>query len=241
VITPPVDMGLAVLITFCAVGLWLLRPMAQFGGRFERLRYHIIATYFTISIPVHVATYVTRSTQALEWFPEWYSVLIVFVQLAFMVSLLRVRFDPELPDVARWILRLDGVFLTIAGGTALVAETITHFLSAGPQRDVFGGHSWATVGFFEAHGLAIILGILLIRAAAAPDRGRHLLAASVHLLLGGANLVFWGDTVAPLGMEAMVAPITAAHLLLFVIQASYALPLVSHVPARRLMPTPVTR
>jgi len=57
---------------------------------------------------------------------------------------------------------------------------VAHFFAFGPERDVFGGRSWATIGFFEARGLAIIFGCLLIRAPAAPDRNA---AVSVMFLL----------------------------------------------------------
>lgn len=47
----------------------------------------------------------------------------------------------------------------------------------------------STIGFVEAHGLALIMGVLLWRAAA--SRSWHMTAAAVHVLLGTANLVFW--------------------------------------------------
>jgi hypothetical protein len=50
------------------------------------------------------------------------------------------------------------------------------------------------VGFVEAHGLAVIIGVLLWRAQ--PLRSWHLTAAAVHILLGVSNLVFWQIFVA---------------------------------------------
>jgi len=58
-VTPSVDMGLGVLITCCAAGLWLLRSKVRFAGRFDQIRYHAIALYFTGSVPIHLATFVT--------------------------------------------------------------------------------------------------------------------------------------------------------------------------------------
>jgi hypothetical protein len=63
------------------------------------------------------------------------------------------------------------------------------FFSLGPESYVVAGRPYAGVGFIEAHGLALIIGILLVRAE--PLRLWHLTAAGVHLLLGTANLVFW--------------------------------------------------
>jgi hypothetical protein len=51
------------------------------------------------------------------------------------------------------------------------------------------GRPGGRIGFIEAHGLALIIGVPLWQAA--PLRIWHLTAAAVHLLLGTANLVFW--------------------------------------------------
>jgi hypothetical protein len=60
------------------------------------------------------------------------------------------------------------------------------------MAEMFG--SPKTNGGFEAHGLAIILGVLLLRAAKVGDRRSwRALGLSVHLLLGTANLVFWSS------------------------------------------------
>ena len=60
------------------------------------------------------------------------------------------------------------------------------------MAEMFG--SPYTIGGFEAHGLAIILGVLLFRAAKLADRSLwHALGLSVHLLLGTANLMFWSS------------------------------------------------
>ena len=45
------------------------------------------------------------------------------------------------------------------------------------------------VGFVEAHGLAVIFGVLLWTAE--PKRMWHLTAMAIHTLLGTCNLVFW--------------------------------------------------
>ena len=94
--------------------------------------------------------------------------------------------------LSRWTLRLDGSFLAIAGSAALLADTTGHFFGVGPMADLFG--SPHTIGGFEAHGLAVILGVLLFRAAKLADRQSwHALGLGVHLLLGTANLIFWSS------------------------------------------------
>lgn len=85
-----------------------------------------------------------------------------------------------------------GGFLAIAGSLGLLADTTGHFFGVGPMADMFG--SPYTIGGFEAHGLAVILGVLLLRGAKVADRRSwHALGLSVHLLLGAANLMFWSS------------------------------------------------
>lgn len=119
----------------------------------------------------------------------------------------------------RFWLRFDGGFLIVAGAAALVLETLAHFFNLGPQRGVFGNRPWATIGFFEAHGLAIVPGAVLLSAARAPQRGAHSLAVCVHLVLGGANVLFWSDSFVQLHLEPVGLVTTAFHVLFALVQA----------------------
>jgi hypothetical protein len=119
--------------------------------------------------------------------------------------------------LSRWTLRLDGIFLNIAGGAALLTETIGHFLGVGPMAETKG--SPYTIGGFEAHGLAIIIGVLLIRAATLTNRRLwHTLGLSVHLLLGSANILFWSSFLKQ-GLLAVGIVTTALHITFVVGQA----------------------
>jgi hypothetical protein len=82
----------------------------------------------------------------------------------------------------------------------------------------FEGSPYA-IGWVENHGLALLVGALVI-AVAAPDGRRfwHVNAIGVHVLLGTANVLFWCsfaafDVVAT-GLSAIVAHIlfVAAHV-----------------------------
>jgi hypothetical protein len=99
--------------------------------------------------------------------------------------------DPNSVQVlSRRTLRSDGGFLVIAGSAALLADLAGHFFGVGPMAEMFG--SPYTIGGFEAHGLAAILGVLLLHAANLADRRPwHALGLSVHLLFGTANVMFW--------------------------------------------------
>jgi hypothetical protein len=86
------------------------------------------------------------------------------------------------------------------------------------MAEMFG--SPYTIGGFEAHGLAVILGVLLLRAAKQADRRSwHALGLSVHLLLGGANLLFWSSF---LRLDVLMIGVvtTALHIVFIGTQAA---------------------
>jgi len=93
-------------------------------------------------------------------------------------------------QLGSWTLRLDAVFLVLAGGVAMGAETIGHFFGVGPFAATQG--SPHTIGGFEAHGFAVLIGVLLFRGAARADRHLwHSIGLSTHLFLAAANVLFW--------------------------------------------------
>jgi hypothetical protein len=87
------------------------------------------------------------------------------------------------------VLRADAVFLMAASVGGLATDLAGAFLQRGLQSRVLAAVPAAAIGFVEAHGLALILGIVLWRARV--ERAWHLTAAGIHQLLGTANLVFW--------------------------------------------------
>ena len=110
-----------------------------------------------------------------------------------------------------WTLRLDGGFLAIAGSLGLLADTTGHFFGVGPMAEMFG--SPYTIGGFEAHGLAVILGFLLLRAAkVAQRRWWHALRLSGQLLLGAADVMFWQSS---LHLDVLIIDVlsTAFHIM----------------------------
>jgi hypothetical protein len=113
-------------------------------------------------------------------------------------------------------LRCDGIFLALAGSLAMTMETVGHFGGVGPLAAQFG--SPHTIGGFEAHGLAVMLGLLLYRAAGLPERRMwHWLGLTIHVFLGLANLVFWSSfvelNVVPVGVVTTIlhAAVVALH------------------------------
>ena len=111
----------------------------------------------------------------------------------------------------------NGAFLTLMGGPFAIFDLLSYFWGIGPLGTLF--HTVGnTVGLFEAHGLAFILGLLLLRAAhGEPDARWHLLGAGIHLLLGTSNLLFWAFIVAMGAVTAEIV-VTAIHFLFFGLQ-----------------------
>ncbi|MET0317422.1 MAG: hypothetical protein ABW188_11425 [Rhodococcus fascians] len=119
-------------------------------------------------------------------------------------------------DGAPWRRRLllaNGVFLVVVGGVQVVFELVAYYTGAGPYGSVFTESPYA-IGWVEAHGLAFLIGLLLIGVAARDGRRFwHAFAAGVHTLLGTANLVFW-DSFVVFGMTGMGVAATAVHFVL---------------------------
>ena len=93
------------------------------------------------------------------------------------------------PRLRKLLLVADAIFLLAASTGGMIADLVGAFAGVGPQKNVLGPAPHAAIGFVEAHGLAFIIGVLLLRAE--PLRSWHLTAAAVHFLLGTSNLVFW--------------------------------------------------
>jgi hypothetical protein len=110
--------------------------------------------------------------------------------------------------IRRTILRANALFLLVAAAGGFASDVRGAFFGSGPVGVILSAAPHAAIGFIEAHGLALIIGVLLWRAE--PTRVWHLTAASVHVLLGTANLVFWQIFVAA-DMLAVGYVTTALH------------------------------
>jgi hypothetical protein len=107
----------------------------------------------------------------------------------------------------------NGVFLVVVGGVQVVFELLAFYVGAGPYAEVFRDSPY-TIGWVEAHGLAFIIGMLLLTVAARDGRRFwHVLAAAVHTLLGTANLLFWNSFIV-FGMVSMGIVATVVHFVL---------------------------
>jgi len=107
------------------------------------------------------------------------------------------------------ILLSDGAFLLVAGTVQVVLELLGYFAGRGIWGHVLA-HSPYTIGWVEAHGLAVLIGLLLVVIARRDGRRYwHGFALAVHLLLGAANLVFWQSfvtfAIVPVGVGTTIA------------------------------------
>src|SRR5215204_6054948 len=86
----------------------------------------------------------------------------------------------------RRVLLVDGAFLAVVGALQVTFELLGYFTGAGPLGAVFYGSPY-TIGWVENHGLALLVGVLLM-AVAATDGQRfwHRFAIAVHVLHGAA-------------------------------------------------------
>ncbi len=117
------------------------------------------------------------------------------------------------------LLRLNAGFLILASTGGLITDIAGSFFAKGPEAILLAGSPGAGIGFIEAHGLALIFGVLLWQAAG--SRRWHLAAAAVHVLLGSANLAFWQFFIAA---DVLVVGYvtTIAHFTLVVLQLAAA-------------------
>lgn len=132
-------------------------------------------------------------------------------------------------DQAGWALRLNGGLLATTGLAALTADLIGYFFAAGPFARLYGQP--LTIGGAEAHGLAALIGLLLLRNAQSPHRwGWHLIALTVHLFLGVSNLLFW-PVYSIMGIMAAGVVSTIFHALLISIHLACIALADEHLPA----------
>jgi hypothetical protein len=121
-----------------------------------------------------------------------------------------VRDDPTRRG-RRIVLLVNGGFLTAIGSVQVSLELVSYRSGAGPYGTDFDASPY-TIGWVEAHGLALLIGLLLLVAAGDGRRFWHVFAAAVHVLLGTANIVFWSSFV-HFGVTTMGIAATVAHAL----------------------------
>ena len=92
VLTPTFDAVLAVPMTYAGIVGWVVWRQVVHPNRWHRFIYGFTIVYFTISIPIHVQTFITQRTDYILAFPWWYSYFILLVQVGMLAFVWRLRF-----------------------------------------------------------------------------------------------------------------------------------------------------
>ena len=93
------------------------------------------------------------------------------------------------PFFGNLLVRFNAGFLILASAGGLATDIAGSFFGRGAEAVLLSDAPGTGIGFIEAHGLALIIGVTLWRIAY--SRNWHALLAAVHVLLGTANLAFW--------------------------------------------------
>ena len=86
----------------------------------------------------------------------------------------------------RRLLLANGVFLVVVGGVQVVFELLAYYAGVGPYGYIFEESPYA-IGWVEAHGLAFIIGVLLLTVAVRDLRRFWHVLAAAHI--GALRLV----------------------------------------------------
>ena len=120
-------------------------------------------------------------------------------------------------NLRKTVLILNGLFLGLTGFAQMIFELLSHFRGTGPLESIFTDSAY-TIGFFEAHGFALLTGILVFTVMIQEMKTHwHLYLAGVSFLLGGSNLLFW-DSFAKVGLVTAGYVATILHIVFFALQ-----------------------
>jgi hypothetical protein len=95
ILTPTFDRLFAIPIAYVGVVSWLVRRRIVHPTRWHGVAYGAVSAYFTLSIPLHAATYIRGDTSLLTAFPSWYSAIILPVMACLAIFVARLVFTAE--------------------------------------------------------------------------------------------------------------------------------------------------
>ena len=110
----------------------------------------------------------------------------------------------------RVVLRVDAVFLAVAGVFGLVSDLQSYVSGTGPFGQTFFQNP-TVIGVVEAHGLAILTaGTLWFLATRYTSPFGHWVAAMAHAVMGVSNIV-WFDVFRQVQAETQGVAVTVVH------------------------------
>lgn len=96
------DKIFSIPMVFAAVFAWLALPTIDFREKWQKVVYTIIAIYISISVPVHVKSWMSQDLKQLEAFPENYSYFILPVILSMLLFTLFLKSKKTLsPEIVK--------------------------------------------------------------------------------------------------------------------------------------------
>ena len=93
ILTPLFDQLFAIPMTLAGIAGILGWNRMEFRSRGHKAFTRFIVTYMIVSIPIHIATYFTNSTEFTRGFPIWLSAVYLPFFMAVIVALLRLRYQ----------------------------------------------------------------------------------------------------------------------------------------------------
>ena len=92
ILTPLFDQLFAIPMTLAGIAGILSWKQMEFRSKGHKNFIRFIVIYITVSIPLHIATYFTNSTEFTRVFPIWLSAAYLPFFSAVIVALLRLRY-----------------------------------------------------------------------------------------------------------------------------------------------------
>ncbi len=128
---------------------------------------------------------------------------------------------PRAEAFGRNLLLANGLVLGAVALAQSMFDLAGHFLNLGPTAAALYQNP-DSIAYLEAHGLALTLAILMLINHKASGPTWNWVAASLHLLLGASNLLFW-SSFTTYGLETMGVAATAMHAVFLTLQVITAL------------------
>ena len=115
-------------------------------------------------------------------------------------------------------MRVDAVFLILAGMFGLVGDVLSYRSGTGPFGTTFFQNP-TVIGVVEAHALAVLTAVTLWYCSQQhAGRFGHWVGLSAHLVLGGSNII-WFEVFSRVQAEAQGVAVTVVHFLFVALNA----------------------
>ncbi len=119
----------------------------------------------------------------------------------------------------RVVLRIDALFLTLAGVFGLASDVRSYASGSGPFGQTFYQNP-TVIGVVEAHALAVLTAGSIWFLATHRARHGHWVALIAHAIMGGSNIV-WFDVFTRVQAETQGVAVTIVHFAFVAVNAFF--------------------